>query len=835
MKTFFRYLILLVASAGLGFGQHTIPATDTVNHFTNQNTFSWIGNTLYAGNSQFPTVPTAITKACSSSFPQQVDIPLGTFSTLVVTSLTGCVNAQIRDDRGPAPIYYTWDTTNNIYIIQSVDTSSFLRATNNLSDVSSTRIAGNNIASFLQEDDNNVQAIASLVLSLSSCDDGDRPWFPASAACLQLAFGNAGVPQSSNGNGLFQPTTPGDLGSLISSLPGCGTHDFLWSPVDGTCIAGGPTGPPGPTGGVSALALGQYTTTNRSIDSANFLNGANLGVGAVRLSDGTLGGGGGWAATNLIPVADKTWFISNLSLYGDGTFGTIFLDANMAVITASGISTNIAANTATAIPSGAVWMRSAHDLTTGPDTTWMIYFGTSSSMPVLTTFQKFGAYDKDEVDAFISTINTSITTLNSGLAATPVQTMTITNLRSVSVLQALGNRIDTTRSTMGTGIFSVTDGGGTAVLGNTVNLAALGAGNVYLPVPIYVGDSAFVIVNADTFADGLPNPTFGAAGAVWYDAKGAILSGDSTSHPKNVAIPVPTGAYYWAPSLCSSSTSFGGPGGGACTGPDLSAVMVYAGASGVSIPTDYVFFPGKDSLPNQLIFPWLDRKWVNFGDSYTAFFGGLWQGTVASQLRIANTTNYAEGGRFLSQQLGPSNYIFSEFMTGTGGTFNPGALAAALNLADLVTIEMTTNDFNQISCCAYPIGTISDTATANTLYGDLENALSKILTANPRTRIVFITPIHLEWLPGATIPGTGQYYTDATAEAGFAAIKAKCAEYGIPVIDELHLSGINKYNFEEVGTSTLLMLQDNIHPSALGFSSFWGPTLAQGLRQIAPQ
>lgn len=229
--------------------------------------------------------------------------------------------------------------------------------------------------------------------------------------------------------------------------------------------------------------------------------------------------------------------------------------------------------------------------------------------------------------------------------------------------------------------------------------------------------------------------------------------------------------------------------------------------------------------------PYSGRKWINFGDSYSTQFNNIWQNLVSSRLGMPLFAQYAGPGRTLSLTAAQTNNIFSAFIT--SGVFSPSALATALMGVDLITIELGTNDAHAVQV-GYPLGTIADSGTAATFYGDVAFALDTMQTAAPTAKIVWIGPLHVERVVGQALP-TGDYdnwYLDATAELIIEAIQQQCNARGIPLVDMGHMAGFNKINIANADGSPLLM-RDHLHPSDIGFTGYWAPIVANALRRFS--
>lgn len=349
-----------------------------------------------------------------------------------------------------------------------------------------------------------------------------------------------------------------------------------------------------------------------------------------------------------------------------------------------------------------------------------------------------------------------------------------------------------------------------------------------------------------------PNGTYSVAHQITLSPSAA--SGDSTQtfvsgrdfSPLTVAAGQAIGFEHLTAGVpyANASDAPSGPGfdfAGPNPGGTPAAFTHYGGYIDLSVvitPSGAVLSPNLDFLTIGLYgVPWKGKKWVNFGDSYSWNFSNIWQNAVAAALGLTplvdGVTQYANGGRSMSLSHDPSNWIFSDFMTGSGGTFNAAALAAALSGADLVTIALGTNDANRVAG-GYPLGTPADAINAGTACGDLNNALTQICLACPTAKIVGIGPLHVQRISGQTLPSGDfdNWYSDATAEAMIAAYKTIYGNFGVGFIDVGHGAGFNRFNIANPDGSALLF-RDHLHPSTLGFTNYYAPYIARNLVNYA--
>jgi lysophospholipase L1-like esterase len=194
-----------------------------------------------------------------------------------------------------------------------------------------------------------------------------------------------------------------------------------------------------------------------------------------------------------------------------------------------------------------------------------------------------------------------------------------------------------------------------------------------------------------------------------------------------------------------------------------------------------------------------------------------WQKIVANRTGLVPSFNDAISGRRLSgafscygvshpgDQLGTYSTAISG-CTSDGGK-DGATLAGNLADSDLAIIVLGTNDGHE------PIGQLGDEPTSGTSEGTLRWIVETLVTANPKIRVVIVTP---------------QFNTNAPAPA-FRLLADAEAEYaesaGIPVINMFRLGGVNSINLST-------MTEDGVHPRLWAFDNFYGPVIAQYLLQI---
>ena len=213
------------------------------------------------------------------------------------------------------------------------------------------------------------------------------------------------------------------------------------------------------------------------------------------------------------------------------------------------------------------------------------------------------------------------------------------------------------------------------------------------------------------------------------------------------------------------------------------------------------------------------------GDSISALFGNAWQNVVTMRTGMALTVQDAVAGRTFASALqcwgNPSvgqpigtynaNFVIAVWSipcsATTSGLTNGMTLAQSLANVDVQVIELGTNDQS------VPLGSLGDATNAGTFYGNMRWIVEAYITAKPTLRVVLVTPQYNSYAPEAT---TQQYVNAMVAYGG---------SIGVPIINMNALGGVNALT---VGTLT----RDGVHPSNVGFSTFYGPVIAQGIQNV---
>jgi hypothetical protein len=198
--------------------------------------------------------------------------------------------------------------------------------------------------------------------------------------------------------------------------------------------------------------------------------------------------------------------------------------------------------------------------------------------------------------------------------------------------------------------------------------------------------------------------------------------------------------------------------------------------------------------------------------------GKEWEKVVAKRTGLVPTFTDAWPGRRLPEAfvcygaispgdpLGPYSAAGAPQCTADGGKAG-ATLAENLAGSDLAIINLGTNDEKE------PIGQLGDAPTSGTSVGTLRWIVETIETANPKIRVVIVTPQMNNFGTVANV----KLLVDAEVEYG--------GSIGVPVINMFRLGGVN-------ATNLLTMTQDGTHPTQWAFDTFYGPVIAQSLMQI---
>lgn len=246
-------------------------------------------------------------------------------------------------------------------------------------------------------------------------------------------------------------------------------------------------------------------------------------------------------------------------------------------------------------------------------------------------------------------------------------------------------------------------------------------------------------------------------------------------------------------------------------------------SSVVISPTEYMLVKGN-SLPDSYV-PYGVRKYdannvnktiVCFGDSITAQDGKAYKETHSESGQIAKGYQ-----TYLRELLGATvntqGYI---------GHTMPGILPYVKEYnyegVDCVTLTAGANDFRYSAeeiGSVLPIGSVFDETT---YIGSFQSAIEHILNANPRCRVVLVTPIKGYTKNGDTLRVMPEAYPDA--------LKEIADLYSLPLCDWYYHSGINDLTLS-VYNGDSEDLSYKLHPTNAGYERM-GIMLANTIRNI---
>ena len=230
-------------------------------------------------------------------------------------------------------------------------------------------------------------------------------------------------------------------------------------------------------------------------------------------------------------------------------------------------------------------------------------------------------------------------------------------------------------------------------------------------------------------------------------------------------------------------------------------------------PEEHHLVPDRRAARNS---PYKGHK--NYGKSIAVFGGSLSvnrESDAAKQiwanLLNAEVTTYGVGGAGFSNLQG---YTLQR-QVDMAGVF------------DVYVLWASTNDFNNNRECGtwkdYTALDGYDESKLSTQCGGINYCIKTLLEKNPDAEIYFFTSLRFFGAdaghnPFSTEPNkTGKTFADYIE-----AQKACCAYYGIPVLDQFNLQGINEFNLG------LFYLEDKLHMNEEGYRRI-GPVQASFL------
>ena len=213
-----------------------------------------------------------------------------------------------------------------------------------------------------------------------------------------------------------------------------------------------------------------------------------------------------------------------------------------------------------------------------------------------------------------------------------------------------------------------------------------------------------------------------------------------------------------------------------------------------------------------------DKGHKNYGKSIAVFGGSLSvnnESDAAKQqwadLLNAEVTTYGVGGAGFSSKQG---YTLQKQVEDAG-------------VYDVYVLWASTNDYNNSRECGtwqdYTVYDNYDKRKLTTQCGGINYCIKTLLEKNPKAEIYFFTSLRFFGADAGHNPyskepnKTGKTFADYIE-----AQKACCAYYGIPVLDQFNLQGINEFNVE------LYYLGDKLHMNEEGYRRL-GPVQASFL------
>ena len=238
-----------------------------------------------------------------------------------------------------------------------------------------------------------------------------------------------------------------------------------------------------------------------------------------------------------------------------------------------------------------------------------------------------------------------------------------------------------------------------------------------------------------------------------------------------------------------------------------------SGMAQSSNPSAHYLVPNRKAVKSS---PYKGSK--NYGKSIAVFGGSLsvnkesdaakqqWANLLGSEV-----TTYGVGGAGFSIDQGYS----LQKQVDTAGVY------------DIYVLWASTNDYNNNRECGtwkdYTAYDGYDERKLHTQCGGINYCIRTLLEKNPRAEIYFFTSLRFFGSDAGHNPFSDQpNKTGKTFADYIEAQKACCAYYGIPVLDQFNLQGINEFNVD------LYYLGDKLHMNEDGYRRL-GPVQADFL------
>jgi len=229
-----------------------------------------------------------------------------------------------------------------------------------------------------------------------------------------------------------------------------------------------------------------------------------------------------------------------------------------------------------------------------------------------------------------------------------------------------------------------------------------------------------------------------------------------------------------------------------------------------SHPEDHIILPDAQAAAQS---PYKGTK--NYGKTIAVFGGSLSVNKesdaakkIWADMLNAKVTTYGVGGAGFSSEQG---YTLQK-QVDTAGVY------------DIYVLWASTNDYTNNRECGtwkdYTQFDNYDTSRLVTQCGGINYCIKKLLEKNPSADIYFFTPLRFFRNDSGHNPFSDEPNETGKTFAEYAqAQKECCAYYGIPVLDQFYIQGVNEFNYH------LYYQQDKLHMNEEGYKKI-GPVQA---------
>lgn len=239
---------------------------------------------------------------------------------------------------------------------------------------------------------------------------------------------------------------------------------------------------------------------------------------------------------------------------------------------------------------------------------------------------------------------------------------------------------------------------------------------------------------------------------------------------------------------------------------EIAYVRIYAKKTTYSAKSDMNTIVIYGSVPDK--YP---KVWYAIGDSITYGTFSKNDGTIERNPLIAFSQVASNNLGWDLYNWGVPNLGFTVDATDSQFTTRSSVTKllnlCTFNYADIVTVSLGTNDYGRNGT----LGTLSDSTSANSVYGRAKLIVETIKTKAPGARILFVTPIPRETNGSAnsrycmTYPNGSGFTLEDVADA----IREICTYYGIECVDFSESCPLNYFNFATYQ-------KDELHPTVAG-------------------